>query len=147
MTKKTNCFLKISSNVINLDEDGRPEGEVEKDELCVAGALNAEGDAITLSYKEEREGSSVLCKITARGDEVKVSRRGDVISDMLFSPGKIHKSVYKVPPFSFDMEISALKIENGLKRDGGVLSLLYGMTVGGAKKRCRMKIEAFLDNE
>ena len=138
-TKK--CIFKITSNVINLDESGKPDGAPEKDEFSVAGSLKTEKGGTTLSYKETREGSSVLCEITVKESSVEVKRRGDVSCDMIFAQGKKHETIYSVPPFSFDMTIDTVRIENGISEENGSLSLLYDMTVGGAKKRCRMKIK------
>ena len=138
-TKK--CIFKITSNVINLDENGKPDGAPEKDEFSVAGSLKTEKGATTLSYKETREGSSVLCEITVKESSVEVKRRGDVSCDMVFSAGKTYETLYQVPPFSFDMTIDTVRIENTIGEENGILSLLYDMTVGGAKKRCRMKIK------
>ena len=140
MAKHLNCVFKITSNVINLD-GGKPDGDIEKDEFSVSGNLTTDAGKTTLSYKEERGDSKVLCEITATANEATVTRRGDVVCDMLFSVGKTHKSIYKVPPFSFDMEISTARIDNTLEKPGGALSLFYNMNVGGAEKRCRMKIE------
>ncbi len=141
MSNLSECVFKITSNVINLDEKGRPDGDVEKDEFVATGTLKLDGNAVALSYKEKREGSSVSCDISVKDGDVTVSRRGDVVCDMLFSLGKTHKSTYTVPPFSFDMEIDTVKIDNTLAKEGGALSLLYNMNIGGAQKRCRMKIE------
>lgn len=137
-TKK--CIFKITSNVINLDENGKPDGVPEKDEFSAEGSLKTEKGATTLAYKETREGSSVLCEITVKESSVEVRRRGDVSCDMVFSAGKTYETLYQVPPFSFDMTIDTVRIENGISEENGSLSLLYDMTVGGAKKRCRMKI-------
>ena len=141
MVKIKECFLKISSNVINLDDAGLAEGDSEKDSFCVSGFIKTEEDAKIISYVEKRNDTSLSCDVRICGDEVKVSRRGDVVCDMLFSVGKTHKTVYECPPFKFDMEIRALRVDSSVSEDGGSLSLLYSMTIGGAKKRCRMKIE------
>lgn len=140
MANTKTCILKITSNVINLDESGKPDGAPEKDEFSVTGSLKTEKATTTVSYKEARDGSSVLCEITASGENVTVRRRGDVSCDMLFSQGEKYETIYKVPPFSFDMEINTVRIDNSISEKNGVLSLIYDMTVGGAKKRCRMKI-------
>ncbi len=140
MANSKNCIFKITSNVINLDEGGKPDGAPEKDELCVTGTIRTDKSSTVLSYKETREGSSVVCEITAKNGSVEVKRRGDVSCDMLFSAGKKYETLYKVPPFSFDMKIYTVRIENNIDTENGALSLLYDMTVGGAKKRCRMKI-------
>ena len=141
MSEEKNCNLKITSNVLNLDENEKPDGAPEKDELCALGEIKTEKGKTTLSYKEKRDGAAVLCEIVATGDSVTVRRRGDVVCDMLFSPQKSYKTLYNVPPFSFDMEIYTVRIENSINEESGSLSLIYNMTVGGAKKRCRMKIK------
>ncbi|MBQ7332725.1 MAG: DUF1934 domain-containing protein [Clostridia bacterium] len=140
MTNFANCVLKITSNIINLDENGSPDGALEKDEFTASGLIKTENGAVILSYKEKREGALISCSVTAKGEAVEVSRRGDVVCDMIFSVGKTHKTIYKSPPFSFDMEINTLKLENNIKNGSGSLSLFYTMTIGGAQKRCRMKI-------
>ncbi len=140
MANFSNCVLKITSNIINLDEKGLPEGDLEKDEFTVSGLIKTENGAVILSYKEKREGALISCNVTAKGRAVEVSRRGDVVCDMLFSVGKTHKTIYKAPPFSFDMEINTLRVENNIQNERGSLSLFYTMTIGGAQKRCRMKI-------
>ena len=85
MAKLLNCVFKITSNVINLDESGKPDGDIENDEFSVLGTLKTESRVTTLKYKEERDGAKILCEISADGDEVKVARRGDVVCDMIFS--------------------------------------------------------------
>ena len=137
MTGLSSCVFKITSHVINLDENGKPDGEIEKDEFTAKGKVGRREGTTLLSYEEKRDGASVSCEILIKDDEVKVLRRGDVISEMVFAVGKTHESVYRVPPFSFDMKISTSRIEN----DEASLALFYEMSVGGAEKRCRMKIE------
>jgi len=140
MAENKKCVFKITSHVINLDESGKSSGDVEKDELEAAGFIKTEDGKALISYEERREGARVLCEILVDGESVRVKRRGDVICDMLFSPQKAFKGLYEAPPFSFDMEISTLKIENSIEKPFGSLSLFYVMNIGGAGKRCRMKI-------
>ena len=140
MAKIKECIFKINSNVINLDTAGLPDGESEKDEFKVRGFVKDENGEITISYVEKREESSVSCDVTVKENSVEVKRRGDVFCDMIFTVGKTHKTVYKVPPFSFDMEIRALRVESNIQKEGGSISLLYLTNIGGAEKRCRMKI-------
>lgn len=141
MASSNNCILKITSHVINFDENGKPDGTPEKDELLLNGTITKTKDNTSLSYKEERDGSSVFCEIQIKGETVTVKRRGAVSCDMIFTVGKTYKTLYNVPPFSFDMEITASRIENSINTETGALTLFYDMTVGGAKKRCRMKIQ------
>jgi len=140
MAKIKECIFKITSNVINLDDSGLPEGDSEKDEFRVSGFVKSENGTVTLSYVEKRNGAAVSCDVKVSPEKVEVQRRGDVSCDMIFTVGKTHESVYKVPPFSFDMKITALRIDSSIEKEDGSLSLLYLMNIGGAEKRCRMKI-------
>ena len=140
MANFKNCTFKITSHVINLDENGSPDGNVENDDFTVCGLIKTESGCTTLSYEERREDAKILCEISAKKDRVEVRRRKDVACDMLFLPNATHKCIYKVPPFSFDMEIKTSRIENTIENPGGALTLFYSMIIGGAEKRCRMKI-------
>ena len=140
MANSKACTLKITSNVINLGEDGHPEGEIEKDEFTAQGFIKTDCGITELSYKEAREGAKILCEVKVKNGSIEVKRRGDVVCDMVFVAEKTHKPVYRVPPFSFDMEILTSRVESTIENVGGAISLFYTMKIGGAEKRCRMKI-------
>ena len=61
---------------------------------------------------------------------------------MLFREGYTDKSLYQVPPYSFDAVIYTKKIRSTLTKDGGRVDIFYRMTLGGAEKNVRMRIEA-----
>jgi uncharacterized beta-barrel protein YwiB (DUF1934 family) len=82
----------------------------------------------------------VFTDITAVNDTVTVKRRGAIESEMVFSQGTSHSSVYEVPPYKFDVTVMARKIRNSLGRGGGILDMFYNMEIGGAVKSARMKI-------
>lgn len=134
--------IRVSSLIENLDSAGLPEGDAEKSELSESGFLKLDGDGLTLSYTEKGDSSRVACDIKTSGDTVRVIRSGDVVSEMVFEKGKVHKSVYRVPPFSFDMEIKTLRLENSLGANGGKLTLVYNMILGGQVKKCRLSVLA-----
>ena len=46
-----------------------------------------------------------------------------------------------MPPYSFDTDIYTRRIRNSLSLSGGELTLIYDMTIGGAKKKTTMKIK------
>ena len=72
---------------------------------------------------------------------MRVKREGGVEYEFIFREGETTSSLYSVPPYSFDTEIYTGKIRSSLTEEGGEISLLYYMTIGGAKKRTRMKIK------
>lgn len=104
-------------------------------------ALLGERDGTMLiSYSEQSEGGRIKSDIIVTGEHVRVRRSGAIESDFLFIEGGRTRSLYKIPPYSFDAEINTKKIRNNLTRLGGKLTIIYDMTVGGAEKNVRMTI-------
>lgn len=139
MQKDTIYDIKIASTIDDLDDNGLIESTEKNDEAYEA-SLTEWGDAITIAYHEKGEDKEVDTLITIKGDEVTVKRDGSISSEFVFKEKYTHKAVYSIPPFSFDAEIFTRKIRGGLTFSGGELTIIYDMTVGGAKKSVRMKI-------
>lgn len=133
----------IDSLLEDLDDAGLPTGEAEHTHVVEDGFYRLDGDSIRLDYTERGEGGSrVHCELTADGGHVAVRRRGDVECDMVFEKGVCHKALYRLAPYSFDMELLTLRVDNALARDGGTLGLLYKMTLGGVTRRVKMTLTA-----
>lgn len=133
--------FKISSVIENLTPSGLVDGEAECTEITPEGFLKITDDEFVITYSENNDSGRVVSDITLTEKTVTVTRRGGVVSDMVFSEGKRHKSLYQVPPYSFDAEIFTKKIRNNMTRDGGRVDIFYTMKIGGADKSVRMKIE------
>lgn len=133
--------FRISSVIENLTPSGLSDGSPERSEITPIGLFKEDGETFVISYAEETEGGRVLSEITVAKNRVDVKRRGAVVSDMRFEEGVCDKSVYTVSPYSFDSEIVTRKIRNNMTWDGGRLDIFYNMTIGGAAKTVRMKIE------
>ena len=131
--------INIVSVIDELDESGLAESS-ERTESTSAVEVCEVGSVLTLSFSEAKEGGRLDSLITVKESEITVCRRGSVESEFVFSEGTTHKSLYKIPPYSFDAEIFTRKIRNNLTRGVGTLSILYDMTIGGGKKRVNMKI-------
>ena len=129
----------IESVIEELDDAGLC---VDSDRQC--GTYTAEvcerGSSVTVSYTDEQEGCVTQSSITVDGELVRVERRGGIESVFNFKEGLLESSLYKSAGYAFDAEISTRKIRNNLTRCEGTLTIFYDMTVGGAKKRVRMKI-------
>lgn len=138
--------IRIHSVIDELDEAGIATGEPEVSINTLPGFLKYDrvsGD-ITVSYAEYVEGERVLTDILLSADTVTLKRRGALTSDMVFREGEVTKSLYTVSPYSFDMTLTTKKIRSSLTKEGGELSLIYTMNVGGADKAARMKIRVTL---
>lgn len=126
-----------------MTSSGLVDGEPECTEIIVDGFLKISEGVIVITYTENTEGGRIAADITLTEASVTVTRRGAVVSEMVFSERESHKSLYQVPPYSFDTEIYTKKIRNNMTRDGGRVDIFYTMKIGGAEKSVRMKIEAY----
>ena len=139
--------LNISSVIENLDDSGLADGDIERDSVSCTGDLISSCQNHTISYLEKREGGEVRCSISQTPSGITVKRSGAVESEMSFALGKSYKTLYRVPPFSFDMTIETIRLSGNLSENGGEISLLYKMVVGGAAKKVKMRIAAEIQNE
>lgn len=130
------------SVIENLDGAGLPEGEPEISITTSAGFFKTDGECSIITYNENTDGGKVITDITVQGGELKLSRRGAVVFNATFREGEVCKTVYSVPPYSFDTEIKTKKLRFDMTKSGGELRLLYSMNIGGQEKSVRLKISA-----
>ena len=133
--------INIHSVIDNLDNNGLPEGEPEINIITVHGTYKTDSVCRELYYTEENEGGKTQCTLVVGANgEITLTRHGAIESIMRFKEGVSTDTVYKIPPYSFDMTISTARIRNSLAERGGELQLIYSMTVGGQSKKVRMKL-------
>ncbi len=134
--------LNIESHIDNLDDYGRLDTESESTNSSYTATMRISDGEIILAYKESDENGTVSCTVSLSGSTVSVRRNGAIVSTLVFDESQVYKTVYLVPPYKFDMEVKTLKLTSSLSEHGGDIDILYDMTVGGARKRARMKITA-----
>ncbi len=145
MSAIKNIKLNIHSHIDNLDDFGIASGAPEINDNEYTGVMRYAKDEIAISYEEVTEGGKIFCDILKKGDKVTVSRRGAIKSVLLFEEGKTYSGSYEIPPYKFDISVKTKRLKSTLREEiinecGGVLDILYSMNIGGAEKRCRMKI-------
>ncbi|MBQ7374584.1 MAG: DUF1934 domain-containing protein [Clostridia bacterium] len=140
MERMYDVNINMLSVISTTDERGQRDGDADRTEASYKGRLRITEDGTVLSFRERTEGGDMVSEIVVTDREVRVSRRGAISSDMKFIEGRAERSVYKIPPHAFDMEIfcKRAKIQN-LGREGRV-DLLYSMTLGGESRSARMRI-------
>lgn len=131
--------VTVKSVIQNLD-GGIPYGEDEVTESIVFGFMKPTENGFFLTYSEDSEQGKTVSDVTTDGERVTVRRRGGVESEMVFSVGESHTSLYEIPPYRFDMKIEATKIRNTLALGSGGLDLFYKMELGGAQKKVRLRL-------
>ena len=132
--------IKIESIIEKLDESGLADGESEKNVTTVDGIYHYDGSGARISYKEENEGGKSESEILVFSDAVKVSRHGAIESVLFFKEGETHSSIYQIPPYRFEAEVSAKRVTIELCPTGGRINLVYNMKIGGAEKSAIMRI-------
>lgn len=132
--------IKILSHIENLDDSGLAVGEAEKNENTAKGYYHYDGGKVLITYTEQSEGGDIFSEVQLLGSTVRVKRSGAISSSFVFREGERTESLYQIPPYSFDTEITAKKIRVSLDGEGGTLDLHYLMKIGGQKKNARMKI-------
>jgi uncharacterized beta-barrel protein YwiB (DUF1934 family) len=135
-----NKDVKVQLEIFSTIDNG--EFGSEDNRLTAWGILRRTEKGYSISYKEVGEGGSVDCTIQTNGTDITVTREGVSSSTMRFKEGTTHHSVYSVGGFCFDMEIRTESLYSSVSYLGGEISLSYSMIIGGAPKRCRMKITA-----
>ena len=131
----------ISSSIDNRTKEGLADGEPERNDITVEGFYKISDEGYEITYSEMTEGGKVVSDIIITSSSVTVKRRGAVESEMVFSEGLLHKSLYTVSPYSFDAEVLTKRIRNGLTKDGGRIDIFYNMKIGGADKAVKMRID------
>ena len=107
------------------------------------GQLTKTDTGFSLSYDEQigEEGSEpTSTEIIYSSNAILLKRRGAVKCDFEFREGEGFTTLYTVTPYSFDTGIYTRRIRGALSENGGVVSILYDMEIGGAKKNVRMKL-------
>ncbi len=139
MSTTNKVKISLISTIENLSDTGLPSGDSERSESSAFGTLLSGARGSVISFSEETEGGAVSTKIEILCGNVRVCRHGAIESNMLFSEGVAHRSVYSVPPYSFDANIFTRKIRGSIE-EGGKLEIFYDMEIGGAKKSVRMSL-------
>ena len=116
-------FITIRSTQ-SLD-GAEPEGA----ELITAGIYNYGKDGIRLSYMESEltglDGTKTVFHV--KPDEVVLSRRGTVYSQMIFHPGEPSNFVYRTEFGMLQMGLDTLRMECALDEHGGDMEIEYNL--------------------
>ena len=142
MPEIINLDLTVLSVIDNLDDFGLSDGDPEINSFTADGTLTQTERFIKLTFGEMSESGEISSTLYITEDDVRLFKRGAIDTDMRFAKGVCEKTIYRVGPYAFDMEIKTKRIKCALDENGGELSLLYSMNVGGQEKNVKMKITA-----
>lgn len=110
-----------------------PGEKPDRTELVTEGRFFVEEGAFRLQYEESEltgmEGTTT--EFLVAGSQVVLSRRGSVVSRMVFEKGQRSHSLYQTPYGSMDLDIYTTILSNALTAQGGRLDLCYTIAIGG----------------
>ena len=131
--------IEIESLIEELDDNGLT-ADSDKTHSTADGVMRiSEGEA-RITYSETDENGKTDSEILLLGKTVSVKRTGALKYEFVFREGEGTSAVYTVTPYSFDAEIYTRRIKSSLSESGGEVTLIYDMTLGGAKKKTKMTI-------
>ena len=139
MSTENKAKITLTSTIDNLLDIGLPSGERETSESTATGTVISGTRGAIISFSEQSEGGEVKTKIEILASGIRVCRHGAIESDIYFSEGVAHRSVYSIPPYSFDANVFTRKIRGSIK-SGDKLEIFYDMEIGGAKKSVKMSL-------
>ena len=107
------------------------------------GCLRESADGLLLTYTDTAEGKRIYNRVEISGERVSVRRTGAVSLSLVFEVGRTEKTVYGVPPFSFDMTVTTEAVRIRREENGGVrIGLDFRSVVGGAPQATHLVIRA-----
>ena len=114
----------------------------DKLEFVTDGAFYFKNNSYYILYNETEEMGMAKCSVTIKvsDNEVTVSRKGEFSSKMLYKNASSSEFLYNTPYGSFPVVLSTEKIKNNLTVLGGVLELIYSMSISGEISSHLMKI-------
>ena len=141
MTEFKKAEITVRSVIDEISSDGFPTGEPEINIITAEGDIEYGEGTTTLKYLEKSEGGEVVCQLTLiNSGRISLVRKGAVECRLDFEEGKTVKTLYSVPPYSFDMTVTAKKVSFEAGADGGDIRLVYFMNIGGRDAKVNMKI-------
>ena len=121
----TDVILSIASR------QAYPGQEPEKLELVTEGTLNFANGGWDVSYEESAltglEG--VITTFRVEPGKITLSRTGQLNSQMVFTEGKPHDSLYEMPFGALMLTVTAQRVLYDLTPDGGYIDLIYSISI------------------
>lgn len=119
------------------------DGDVTSITALCPGCLRENADGLLLTYTDTTEGGKVYSRVEIKGERVSVRRTGAVSLSLTFEVGRTERTLYEVPPFSFDMTVVTNAVRVRREGDGGLrIGLDFRSTVGGAEQTTHLVIRA-----
>lgn len=121
----TDVILSIESR------QAYPGQEPERMKLVSEGKLNFRDGGWDVSYEESAltglEGVTTTFRVEP--GKITLSRKGQLNSEMVFTEGKPHESLYEMPFGALMLTVTAQRVMFDLTADGGYIDLVYSISI------------------
>lgn len=121
----TDVILSIESR------QAYPGQEPEKMKLVSEGKLDFRDGGWDVSYEESAltglEGVTTTFRVEP--GKITLSRKGQLNSEMVFTEGKPHESLYEMPFGALMLTVTARRVMFDLTSDGGYIDLIYSISI------------------
>lgn len=135
--------MEMRNVLITIQSFQSLSGQKDGAELITAGKYGVDEEGIHLSY-EESELTGLQGTVTAflvKPDEVVMSRRGTITSQMIFHKGQKQHFAYETPYGTMTMGLDTHKVIHALDERGGDMEIEYDLDFDRAVvSRNRFKI-------
>ena len=113
------------------------DGGEETTELITRACMQAEGQAVTLTYRETQEDGSpmtttIWADLSRSPVQVELARIGTHDSRMTVEQGKRHHSLYAIGPCEFALGVYGELVDCRLNERGGRLRMRYTLDINAA---------------
>ena len=135
MAIEQNIRLSLFSEITDAES-----GEREREERVLSAVLREKDGCRLLSYTETGEGGDVRSELFCTDGRVRLRRTGSVRSEILFSEGTVHSSLYEIPPYRFDMTVTTERLHCFFGATDGEIDLAYTAVIGGVGRHCRLTL-------
>lgn len=142
MSDTIKLILTVNSVIDNLTDAGLPDGDPEINIFTTEGTLAVGARGMKLAFSETEEGNTTTSTLFIKDGGILLMKRGAIESDLTFTEGEETRTIYRIGPYAFDMDIKTKRIRCSLTENGGEVQLIYSMNIGGQEKNVRMKITA-----
>lgn len=124
--------IRVRSERIYSDISRRHGGEErpETDDFCVSGTMKTTKKGYRIEFSEDEGNITTLVDIW-NGNNVSVTRLGEINSHMTFADGKAFTCICNTGFFPLQMRIRTKSLTNTLSMQGGRLDIDYSVEIVG----------------
>lgn len=134
---------ELRVNVRETSSITAEDGDVTDLTSLSPGCLRETAAGLVLTYTQDSESGKIFNRVETTDHGLRITRSGAVELTLVLEPKRTEKTIYRVPPFSFDMLVTAEAVKIRREESGGLrIGLSFRSVVGGSAQTTRLVIRA-----